>query len=808
MKRILFLFSVVLSALTCCTNATDTTDSSVWNNPRADINTFNGSNNWDLNITKVILGETETTIYLTAERYEGNSFTFAPETFLRVGDSTYSLLGIDGITPGQFFAVDKSGKRDIIMHFNPLPQDTKSFDLIESETIPGPFNIYGIHKFDEKSLKLTKTHWRNVRTGNWTISFMGGYVIYDNKIWKCDNAFGDSISNLSFSMNCEGDTANVYVGKLKKGIRKIKVSTGGKSQSFKCDRFESEFVPDYPARGRHANKLKDYGYDKVDSVTISGLLIKSRDMDLTASVDFPDAITGDNPKYVGTVTDDGSFTVTFPIVNTTYAMMRMNVFFVSFGFPVVPGGDYFVFIDQTQGCTYIMGNDSRLPNEVHAYENSFFARYDRVEDTEFRTDLDGYLGYLKETRNEHFEKLDSLKKVRPNLSDGFIELAEIFSTLDLYRMIGQARFENQEDMYAIPQNMMDFLEDDLSRQSITPYSLSYDFGYFLRDFTEHLSNEMHIGNAKTTEVIDYAQKDGNLVELTPEEYSLIEWYDELTNHLNAIISDMKGDDKRINDSIKHYFEAKSDSITMANELLNRLPIKEMLNKYTTAVSLGKSFDNLLLSLDTLHFEKTFNDLALTHYFARKISSNRHSVPTYLLAKYDSAVTFAPAKKRVHELNDKYLAMEKIDIASLGNDVSPEELASMSDGESILRKITEPYRGKIVYIDVWGSWCHPCLENLSHASELKEKLKDYDIVYLYLASGTTDKAWKGVIKEYNIAGENCVHYNLPAREQTLVEQFLNVQGFPTYRILNRIGALLDVECNPTSVTSLKTTLEKL
>src|SRR5574344_619077 len=339
MKKNLFLFSVIFSTLTCCTIVADTADSSLWNNPRADINTFNGSNNWNLNITQVILGETETTIYLTAKRYEGNSFTFAPETFLRVGDSTYSLLGIDGITPGQFFAVDKSGKRDIIMHFNPLPQDTKSFDLIESETIPGPFNIYGIHKFDEKSLKLTKTHWRNVRTGNWTISFMGGYVIYDNKIWKCDNAFGDSISNLSFSMNCEGDTANVYVGKLKKGIRKIKVSTDGKSLSFKCDRFESEFVPDYPARGRHANKLKDYGYDKVDSVTISGLLIKSRDMDLTASVDFPDAITGDNPKYVGTVTDDGSFTVTFPIVNTTYAMMRMNVFFVSFGFPVVPGGD-------------------------------------------------------------------------------------------------------------------------------------------------------------------------------------------------------------------------------------------------------------------------------------------------------------------------------------------------------------------------------------------------------------------------------------------------------------------------------------
>lgn len=82
------------------------------------------------------------------------------------------------------------------------------------------------------------------------------------------------------------------------------------------------------------------------------------------------------------------------------------------------------------------------------------------------------------------------------------------------------------------------------------------------------------------------------------------------------------------------------------------------------------------------------------------------------------------------------------------------------------------------------------------------------MYLYLANATTDEAWKGVIKEYNLAGENCVHYNLPNREQIFVEQFLNVQGFPTYCILNRNGALLDVECNPTSVTALKITLEKL
>ena len=66
----------------------------------------------------------------------------------------------------------------------------------------------------------------------------------------------------------------------------------------------------------------------------------------------------------------------------------------------------------------------------------------------------------------------------------------------------------------------------------------------------------------------------------------------------------------------------------------------------------------------------------------------------------------------------------------------------------------------------------------------------------------------MIKEYELTGHNCVHYNLPAKQQTLVEQFLGVQGYPTYRLLNRNGALIDAACSPNNLPALIETLRKL
>ena len=133
---------------------------------------------------------------------------------------------------------------------------------------------------------------------------------------------------------------------------------------------------------------------------------------------------------------------------------------------------------------------------------------------------------------------------------------------------------------------------------------------------------------------------------------------------------------------------------------------------------------------------------------------------------------------------------------------------MSDGEKILRKIIEPYKDKIILVDIWGTWCGPYKQRLQHSQEEYERLKDFDIVYLYLANRSSDESWKNVIKEYKIEGDNVVHYNLPQDQQTAVEHFIGINGYPTYKLIDRDGTLLDVNADPIDLDALAGLLERM
>jgi hypothetical protein len=62
--------------------------------------------------------------------------------------------------------------------------------------------------------------------------------------------------------------------------------------------------------------------------------------------------------------------------------------------------------------------------------------------------------------------------------------------------------------------------------------------------------------------------------------------------------------------------------------------------------------------------------------------------------------------------------------------------------------------------------------------------------MYLANRSPENAWRNYIKQQQLTGEQIVHYRLPDRQQNLLEQKLNVRGFPTYFIIDRTGKITD------------------
>ena len=77
-----------------------------------------------------------------------------------------------------------------------------------------------------------------------------------------------------------------------------------------------------------------------------------------------------------------------------------------------------------------------------------------------------------------------------------------------------------------------------------------------------------------------------------------------------------------------------------------------------------------------------------------------------------------------------------------------------------------------------------------------------MVFLYLANNSKEKTWKAIIEEYKVSGDNVVHYNLPAVQQSAVEKFLKVNSWPTYKLIDRDGNIMDVNADPRIIDSFE------
>ena len=106
-------------------------------------------------------------------------------------------------------------------------------------------------------------------------------------------------------------------------------------------------------------------------------------------------------------------------------------------------------------------------------------------------------------------------------------------------------------------------------------------------------------------------------------------------------------------------------------------------------------------------------------------------------------------------------------------------------KQLLNKIIEKYKGKVVYVDFWATWCAPCLDALKGFEPIKEKeLKGLDVVYVYITSTSSPKD-KWQVKIQSVEGE---HYYLDPAAEECIQKQLQFRGIPTSLIYDKHGVL--------------------
>jgi len=123
-----------------------------------------------------------------------------------------------------------------------------------------------------------------------------------------------------------------------------------------------------------------------------------------------------------------------------------------------------------------------------------------------------------------------------------------------------------------------------------------------------------------------------------------------------------------------------------------------------------------------------------------------------------------------------------------------------------------FKGKYVYIDMWATWCKPCITEIPHLKSLEKEYHGKNIEFVSIStdsdrrSGTWEKAeekWRAMVKDKNLGG-----VQLFAGEDYTFAQEYQVTGIPRFILIDPNGNIVNAHAPRPSDPQLKLLFKEL
>ena len=630
-------------------------------------------------------------------------------------------------------------------------------------------------------------NWINQNTNDWEYGFFEDFAIYNCGFWDYQSV-ETKAGGATFTLRQGDNIVNLEIDTKSDGVVTIK---NGKQKAQEYVLMKNQY-PSY--KTKDTNPFPTPGF-KQDSVTIVGYY---RNLDKIPQefegrlghnyfeIGIPGFIVDVDVKYRTAIDPSGRFSITVPIVNTQEAYtdwQRMGQMTV-----LQPNDTLFLFADmadfipqESDGSLeeykgrrkqiLFMGKNARLNNEIIQYGNQTVASISRREEVEKGVTNMALLSKLEDVYNKRINHLDDYAS-QHIVSDKFVTYKKESLKYDFAFNLMQHRFDLRRENRRFEEGYMEYVNKVFPLFNKNVYTLVRSYRGFLRDYVGYAND---VAGTKTF-TIDL-EMIGKILEnegkMTPETKTQITEYNKLIQQIQAT-TDTAQRRKLVESGSGLFKNVNSNDLIIetARELASELLLKRE-----------------LAAVDSIINEPVLSEWYIASSFYKMLDNGHKPLSTQSVKLFEEKVANPFLREQIMSLHNTYVEIteQTLDNESLKNTV---HLAAINNPDELFNKLIEPYKGKVIYVDFWGTWCSPCRENMALAGAVEDALHGEDVVFMYFANNSPELSWKNIIKEMNLTGKNIVHYRLPVPQQSMIEQKFSINSFPTYMIIDKDGKVVN------------------
>jgi len=497
-------------------------------------------------------------------------------------------------------------------------------------------------------------------------------------------------------------------------------------------------------------------------------------------------VTGEGyPKNVE-IHSDGRFEVIIPMEHPLYTYINFKKENISFY--IEPGQTLAIILDWSE----FLSADS-LQNNIYEFKNIVFmgpsatinadlTKYKQKE--VFHSDGATMANKLtpaefksrqKQALTNYLDKLDKANqegqfspKAIELLKNKFL-LSYATSLFEYVTYRGGASTFVTKLKTTVPLGYYDFLKElPLNDQNLL---ISYDFLAFIHNFEycEPLRNAAYylMSNYNPKSFFAYLIEDEK-IKLTADEMALKLWAD--TTRFTIITPENK---VFLEEKIRQVgvFDEKYKKYEVAYEKKTYKPIPPQVD-----IDLERCFkkDSILI-----------NELKLNPSLAYEITKIRQFAAQ--LQTYDKKDAIHYYDRISQTITNPFLKQEGE--ALLQKSFKGVYELPAEEGTKIFRKIIDPYKGKVLFVDFWATSCGPCVGNIKAMKAIRDKYqdnKDFEFIFITDDGGSPLVSYNKFVEDQHL-----IHsYRLPKKENICLYNLFCFNAIPHYVVIDREGKVIN------------------